>query len=69
MVLDGSRCLWYWRLDPATKVPLGPPAPLYHFHRAGLSTENLEDPEVAMSVARDKMVFTLGELTMAKLEK
>ncbi len=69
---DGFRCLWYLRLDPATKKPAGPPQPLYHFHRARLSMMNLEGSP-SLSVARDKIVFTLEELTgniwMAKLEK
>jgi len=70
---DGSRCLWYLRLDPATKKPVGPLTPLYHVHRARLSMTLLSGFQVTLSVARDKVVFPLEELTgniwMAKLEK
>ena len=69
---DGFQCLWYQRLDSATKRPVGKPEPLYHLHQARLSMTSLSGSQTAISVARDKMVFTLNELTgniwMAKLE-
>jgi hypothetical protein len=60
---DGFRCLWYQRLDPATKRPVGSPAPLHHLHRARLTMMNVDNGQQAISVARDKIVFSLGELT------
>ena len=39
---DGFQCLWSQRLDPSTKKPEGTPAPLHHFHGAGLGI-TLED--------------------------
>jgi hypothetical protein len=64
--------LGYQRLDSATKRPVGKPEFLYHLHHARLSMTNLSDSQIFISVARDKIVFTLSELTgsiwMAKLE-
>jgi serine/threonine protein kinase/Tol biopolymer transport system component len=69
---DGFRCLGYQRLDSATKRPVGQPEFLYHLHHARLSMTNLSGPQRAISVARDKIVFTISELTgsiwMAKPE-
>ena len=60
--LDGSLCLWSSRLNPETKRPMGPPQPVYHFHRARFSL--IENPAWrGISVARDKIVFTLKEVT------
>jgi eukaryotic-like serine/threonine-protein kinase len=60
---DGFRCIWYVHLDPQTKQPFGDPAPLYHLHRGRLSMTNLEISAIEIGVARDKLVFALGELT------
>jgi hypothetical protein len=58
--LDGSICLWASRLNPETKRPVGAPQPVSHFHRARLSL--IDDPAWrGVSVARDKIVFTLRE--------
>ena len=54
---DGFLCIWAQRLDPDTKHPLGPAFPVYHFHRAQLKLN------VEPSVAHDKIVFTLVEVT------
>jgi hypothetical protein len=63
---DGFHCVWTQRLDSATKRPLGPPAPLRHFHNARRSLFG------NISVARDKLALDLTETTgniwMAKLE-
>jgi Tol biopolymer transport system component/tRNA A-37 threonylcarbamoyl transferase component Bud32 len=60
---DGFGCIWYQRLDLASKVPLGVPAPLYHVHGGRLSMASLDSSVFALGVAYDKMVFNLGELT------
>ena len=60
---DGSPCLWTQRLDPATKRPTGPPLSIQHFHSRGLSLRNLHLGAPGIAVARDKIVFNLGEHT------
>jgi eukaryotic-like serine/threonine-protein kinase len=59
---DGFVCLWAQRLDPAKK-PIGPAFAIYHFHSARLSMLNLALATLELSVAHDKIVFNLGELT------
>ena len=60
---DGSPCLWAQRLDPATKQPVGAPLSIQHFHDRGLSLRNLYLGGSSIAVARDKIVFNLGEQT------
>ena len=60
---DGSPCLWAQRLDPATKRPTGGPLSIQHFHTRGLSWRNLYLGAPDIAVARDKIVFNLGEHT------
>ena len=60
---DGSPCLWAQRLDPATKRPTGLPLSIQHFHSKGLSWKNLYLGAPGIAVARDKIVFNLGEHT------
>jgi eukaryotic-like serine/threonine-protein kinase len=60
---DGSPCLWVQRLDPATKRPIGAPLGIQHFHSKGLSWKNLYLGAPDIAVARDRIVFNLGEHT------
>jgi Tol biopolymer transport system component len=60
---DGSPCLWAQRLEPATKRPTGLPLSIQHFHSRGLSWKNLYLGAPDIAVARDKIVFNLGEHT------
>jgi hypothetical protein len=61
---DGFRCIWAQRLHSSTKQPLGPLLPVYHFHSPRRSLLNVGDSGVVgLGVARDKLVFTLGERT------
>jgi eukaryotic-like serine/threonine-protein kinase len=60
---DGSPCLWAQRLDPATKQSIGAPLNIQHFHSRGLSWKNLYLGAPTIAVARDKIVFNLGEQT------
>ena len=60
---DGFRCIWAQRLDPDTKRPVGEPFDVKHFHRARLSMLNVNLALLEISVARDRMVFCLGERT------
>lgn len=58
---DGSPCLWAQRLHPITKQPIRIPLSIQHFHSRGLSWKNLHLGAPAIAVARDKLVFNLGE--------
>jgi len=59
---DGFPCLYAQRLDAQTKRPTGPLQPIHHFHSARRSV--VEDPAWrGPSVARDKIVIALVELT------
>ena len=59
---DGFNCLYAQPLDPKTKRPTGPLQPVHHFHSARRSM--IEDPAWrGVSIARDKIVITLVELT------
>src|SRR5262249_55215865 len=60
---DGRRCLWTQLLDSTTKRPSTPAAAVYHFHHAALSPANVDRGFLSLSVARDKIAFTLGEKT------
>ncbi len=60
---DGSPCLWAQRLDPASKRPTGAPLSIHHFHSRGLSWRNLYLGAPDLAVARDKILFNLGEHT------
>jgi eukaryotic-like serine/threonine-protein kinase len=60
---DGSPCLWAQPLDPTTKRPTGPPLNIQHFHSRALSWRNLYLGAPDIAVAREKIVFNLGEQT------
>jgi len=59
---DGFRCIWSQRLDPATKRPVGDVQAVYHFHQTRRSMVNVPMYYRELAVAREKMVFELGEL-------
>jgi Tol biopolymer transport system component/DNA-binding winged helix-turn-helix (wHTH) protein len=58
---DGFPCLYAQRLDHQTKRPAGALQPVHHFHSARHSV--IEDPAWRWSIARDKIVVTLVDLT------
>jgi hypothetical protein len=60
---DGFHCLWAQRLRPDTKQPIGAPFPVHHIHRARLSLNNTGFAGLDMTVARDKILINLGELS------
>jgi serine/threonine protein kinase/Tol biopolymer transport system component len=60
---DGYLCLWRQRLDPETKRPLGEAKPVYHLHGARRSISSVPVSYLEISVARDKIVFPMGERT------
>jgi eukaryotic-like serine/threonine-protein kinase len=69
---DGFRCIWAQRVD-ANKHPLGRAFPVYHSHNRRHSMMNVALPNLDISVARDKIIFNMGERTgniwMMKLEE
>ena len=60
---DGSPCLWAQPLDRMSKRPTGSPVNVEHFHKRSLSWKNLYLYAPDIAVARDKIVFSLGEQT------
>jgi Tol biopolymer transport system component len=60
---DGFRCIWAQRLDPTTKRAQGPPFTVSHFHTSRRSLMNVGLGPLEMSVARNALVFNLGEVT------
>ncbi|HEY8549673.1 MAG TPA: hypothetical protein VIL35_06950 [Vicinamibacterales bacterium] len=60
---DGFWCLWAQRLHPATRQPVGPARPVQHFHDARLSMNNTGFVGLETSLAHDRIVINLGELS------
>jgi eukaryotic-like serine/threonine-protein kinase len=61
---DGFFCLWAQRVAADSKRPVGPPLAMAHFHGSRSSMDNVgPGGAMAISVARDKIAFNLGELT------
>lgn len=62
---DGFRCVWARRVDPATKRPFGDIFNVRHFHTARQSLRGFGSRGylTGLSVGKDRMVFSLGELT------
>ncbi len=60
---DGFRCIWAQRLDPATKRSVGPPFSVFHFHTSRRSLMNVGLGPLEISVARNALIFNLGEIT------
>lgn len=60
---DGFGCIWKQPLEAATKRPAGSPVAVQHFHSSRLSMSHLSLQSLGLSVARDRLVFNLLELT------
>ncbi|MCC6857369.1 MAG: PD40 domain-containing protein, partial [Bryobacterales bacterium] len=60
---DGFRCLWAQRLHPVTKRPVAAPASVLHLHSRRRGMRNVPIGLLAISVARDKIVFPVSEVT------
>jgi Tol biopolymer transport system component/DNA-binding winged helix-turn-helix (wHTH) protein len=60
---DGFMCLWAQRLEPESKRPLGAAFPVQHFHSTWRSIANVPRGLLGVSLARDRLIFNLGELT------
>ena len=60
---DGFRCLWAQRLDVRTKRPSGAPFAVQHFHSSRMSLMNVENSALEISVTRNRVLFSAGEVT------
>jgi Tol biopolymer transport system component len=60
---DGFRCIWAQRLLPGTNQPSGPPDPIIHLHSSRRSMMHMGTGLLEISVAKDKLVFNMAELT------
>jgi hypothetical protein len=60
---DGPYCIWAQRLERDTMKPAGPPVAIYHAHSARLSIRNIGPVGRAIAAARDRVVFTMSEMT------
>jgi Tol biopolymer transport system component len=60
---DGFRCIWAQRVDRVTKRPAGAPFTVYHSHTSRRSLRNVGLGPLEISVARNALVFNLGEVT------
>ncbi len=59
---DGWRCLWSQHLDPETKIPIGVPAPVYHFHSGRKSIGNVGFTFSDITITHDSIIFAQTEL-------
>jgi hypothetical protein len=55
--------LWAQHLDLETKRPIDKPFSIMHSHSARLSMMNLTTCPLEIDVAKDKIIFNLGEAT------
>ena len=60
---DGFMCIWAQRLEPDTKHPVGAAFEVHHFHTSRRSLANVGLGPLEISVARNALVFNLGEVT------
>jgi Tol biopolymer transport system component len=63
---DGSRCLWARKWNPSAGKPVGTPVAIQHFHNPRLTPLTLDDRGtryIGLSVARDRLVLTLSEVS------
>jgi len=60
---DGFMCLWAQHLDPHSKHAIGPAFNVHHFHTSRRSLANVGLGPLETSVARNAIVFNLGEVT------
>jgi eukaryotic-like serine/threonine-protein kinase len=70
---DGFLCIYEQRLDPATMKPVGMPQPVQHFHNARRSMSAVGRPLLEISVAGNKLIYNLqevsGEIWLARQER
>jgi Tol biopolymer transport system component len=61
--LDGYNCFWRQPLQPESKRPVGDATVVFHLHGARRSVSYLSPGFVEISVANDRIVFTMSERT------
>ena len=64
---DGYLCVWAQRLDPVTKHPLGSPFAYEHFHNATGRTAAFNQGRSDLSVASDKILINLPQVTHSEI--
>jgi Tol biopolymer transport system component/predicted Ser/Thr protein kinase len=63
---DGARCLWARKWNTSDGKPVGDPIAIQHFHSSRLTPLALDDRGsryIGLSVARDRLVLTLSEVS------
>jgi eukaryotic-like serine/threonine-protein kinase len=62
---DGARCIWAQPVDKVTKRPVGTAFAVEHFHHARESLTNVGSNvgAIGLSVTRDRLYFSQGEVT------
>ncbi len=62
---DGYLCIWSQRLDPLTKLPIGPPIAFEHFHNSmgHIAASSVNPAPAALAVTRNKVVISLPQQT------
>jgi Tol biopolymer transport system component len=60
---DGYYCLWAQRVALGKEQPAAEPFNVAHFHKTHLSMMNVAEGPLEISVAQDKVVFNLSEVT------
>jgi serine/threonine protein kinase/dipeptidyl aminopeptidase/acylaminoacyl peptidase len=60
---DGFRCIWAQQLDSISKSPMGEPTAVFHSHQSRSAICNVSVGNLELSIARDKVVFGMGDLT------
>ncbi|HBY62938.1 MAG TPA: hypothetical protein DEH78_24205 [Solibacterales bacterium] len=58
---DGSRCLYFQKLNPATMKPAGSPVAVRHFHSNRLSLGGVSNAQLEISLAGGKLYLNLAE--------
>lgn len=60
---DGFLCIWARRLSPESRKPIGAAFPVYHLHDMRTSMTNAARWFLGFDVARDRLIFNMGERT------
>jgi Tol biopolymer transport system component len=69
---DGYSCIWYLRLDAATRKPAAAPVPFYHAHGSRmihLGPRGTRDLSVAAGQVFVNFAEVTGNLWMARLDR
>jgi eukaryotic-like serine/threonine-protein kinase len=58
---DGFRCIWAQRLGRSSRRPVGAAFAVHHIHGGSLSMMNVMVQTTGFDVARDSLIFNMGE--------